>query len=231
MTDFQKNARKITTTLGAIGLAFNAAGCSASRSDGPDGQNRTAPQIDLRLESAVAPAVPARSPAGPGGAEESLRFYNLHTDESTSVIRRRGQSISDAVNTFMRDYRRNEKADMSPKLFDLLQDLQGAIKTRHPGLQVTFQVVSSYRARATNAALRAAGGTQAEDSQHIHGNAMDIRVPGLPLEELRDIATCLKGGGVGYYETDGFVHVDVARVRYWPSHDYLKNLKCPTAKM
>ena len=74
--------------------------------------------------------------------------------------------------------------------------------------------------------LRNAGGTQAEHSQHMLGKAMDIKVPGLSTVELRNIATCLKGGGVGYYAEDEFVHVDIARVRYWPSHAYLAKLKC-----
>jgi len=217
-----KTGLKLTKTLGAIGLAFNAAGCSATRSDGPDSSNSAGPELSLQAKAPLETA--ARNTPLSG---LTLRFFNLHTEESISVTRQRGDKISDTVNMFMRDYRRNEKANMSPKLFDLLQDLQRAIEKRKPGFQVTFQVVSSYRARVTNAALRAAGGTQAEDSQHIHGNAMDIRVPGLSIKELRDIATCLKGGGVGYYETDGFVHVDVARVRYWPSHDYLKTVSCP----
>jgi uncharacterized protein YcbK (DUF882 family) len=94
-------------------------------------------------------------------------------------------------------------------------------------MSVTFQVVSSYRTPATNEALRDAGGTQAEHSQHMLGKAMDIRVSGVSTAELRNLATCLKGGGVGFYAEDKFVHVDVGRVRYWPSHDYLAGLPCP----
>lgn len=199
MMNLQKARKNLTLVAGALGLAFNGAACTAT--------------IPTRL-------------APPQSAGTILKFYNVHTGESITVPHTTGDKIGDAVNIFMRDYRRNEKADMSPRLFDLLERLQSGVQQRFPNLQVTFQVVSSYRAPETNAALQAAGGTQADNSQHIHGNAMDIIVPGVPTAELRDIATCLKGGGVGYYEQDGFVHVDVGRVRYWPSHDYLKNLKC-----
>jgi uncharacterized protein YcbK (DUF882 family) len=74
--------------------------------------------------------------------------------------------------------------------------------------------------------LRGAGGSQAQNSLHLTGQAIDIRVPGLSTRELRDIATCLRKGGVGYYAADDFVHVDTGGVRYWPSRDYLSTLNC-----
>ncbi|MDE1151861.1 MAG: DUF882 domain-containing protein [Micavibrio sp.] len=159
--------------------------------------------------------------------KDTLEFYNVHTGESMTVTRKKGELISDRTNLFMRDYRRNEKANMSPQLFDLLGDLKKSIQKRYPNISVTFKVVSSYRTPQTNSALQRAGGTQADKSQHMLGKAMDIAVDGVPTKDLRDMATCLKRGGVGYYAEDQFVHVDVARVRYWPSHDYLKGLKCP----
>jgi len=158
--------------------------------------------------------------------KDTLEFYNVHTEESLTVVRRKGEPISDRTNIFMRDYRRREKANMSPQLFDLLGDLKTSIQRRYPNMHVVFNVVSSYRTPETNSALQRAGGTQADKSQHMVGKAMDISVNGVSTMELRDMATCLKRGGVGYYAEDQFVHVDVARVRYWPSHDYLKNLKC-----
>jgi uncharacterized protein YcbK (DUF882 family) len=47
------------------------------------------------------------------------------------------------------------------------------------------------------------------------GQAIDIRVPGVTLDHLRDAAKSLKIGGVGFYPDLNFVHVDVGRVRYW----------------
>ena len=49
----------------------------------------------------------------------------------------------------------------------------------------------------------------------MDGKAIDIRVPGIKLEHLRDAARALKIGGVGYYPGSNFVHVDTGRVRYW----------------
>jgi len=40
-------------------------------------------------------------------------------------------------------------------------------------------------------------------------------MPWVPTERLRDIALALRRGGVGYYATSDFVHVDTGRVRSW----------------
>ena len=55
----------------------------------------------------------------------------------------------------------------------------------------------------------------ASHSLHIEGKAIDIRVPGVRLDHLRDAARSLRIGGVGYYPASDFVHVDTGRVRYW----------------
>jgi uncharacterized protein YcbK (DUF882 family) len=49
----------------------------------------------------------------------------------------------------------------------------------------------------------------------MQGMAIDIRVADRSLTNLRDAALSLKSGGVGYYPTSDFVHVDVGGVRRW----------------
>jgi uncharacterized protein YcbK (DUF882 family) len=49
----------------------------------------------------------------------------------------------------------------------------------------------------------------------MQGRAIDVRLPGVPLADLRDAALSLKAGGVGYYPRDQFVHLDTGRVRRW----------------
>jgi uncharacterized protein YcbK (DUF882 family) len=49
----------------------------------------------------------------------------------------------------------------------------------------------------------------------MQGQAIDIRLPGVPLADLRDAAVELKAGGVGYYPGSRFVHLDTGRVRRW----------------
>ena len=55
----------------------------------------------------------------------------------------------------------------------------------------------------------------AKRSLHMQGKAMDIRLHGVALKDLRKAAIALKSGGVGYYPKSNFIHVDTGRVRYW----------------
>ena len=52
-------------------------------------------------------------------------------------------------------------------------------------------------------------------SLHMEGRAIDVRMPGVPLADLRDAALSLKAGGVGFYPQERFVHIDTGRVRRW----------------
>jgi uncharacterized protein YcbK (DUF882 family) len=214
----QKTLKTAAKFSAALCLSFNLAACASTGSTDPQ------PPANDRAGTHDAPVLVLNAASTSG--QDTLRLYNLHTQERATFTRVRGQSVTQEANWFMRDHRRGEPAQMDPALLDLLGALQDAIHARHPGLRVEFHVISGYRAPATNNNLRSAGGGQAENSLHTTGKAIDIRVPGLSTRELRDIATCLNRGGVGYYASDDFVHVDTGRVRYWPSRDYLSTLNC-----
>jgi uncharacterized protein YcbK (DUF882 family) len=110
----------------------------------------------------------------------------------------------------LRDHRTDEVAEMDPRLLDLLFNLQGKL-----GASTPFHVISGYRSPRSNAMLVAKGGGVAKKSLHMQGKAIDIRLPGRELADLRKAALGLKAGGVGYYPKSDFVHVDVGRVRHW----------------
>jgi uncharacterized protein YcbK (DUF882 family) len=117
------------------------------------------------------------------------------------------------INVLLRDFRVNQIKPIDPALLDLLFRLNGELGTDQP-----FHVISGYRTPETNAMLQERGGAHsgvATHSLHIDGKAIDIRVPGIKLEHLRDKAKGLKIGGVGFYPGSNFVHVDTGRVRYW----------------
>jgi uncharacterized protein YcbK (DUF882 family) len=77
------------------------------------------------------------------------------------------------------------------------------------------EVFSAYRSPATNAWLASQSRGVARDSQHMNGNAMDIRFPGVAVARVRQAARALQMGGVGFYPRSGFVHLDTGPVRYW----------------
>jgi uncharacterized protein YcbK (DUF882 family) len=63
--------------------------------------------------------------------------------------------------------------------------------------------------------LRHESGGVAANSLHTVGKAIDIRLPGRRLADLRRAALTLQLGGVGYYPKSDFVHVDSGRIRAW----------------
>ena len=142
----------------------------------------------------------------------SLSFYNTHTHETlrANPDTRAGRN---AINNLLRDHRRNEVFVMDRKLLDLLQDIKATLLARNSNRPIVFHVISGYRSPHTNNALRRNGGGQARNSRHLYGDAIDIRIPGVSVRELRQVAWCLQRGGVGSYASEGFVHIDTHRGR------------------
>lgn len=158
-------------------------------------------------------AIPAPARAATG--ERALAFYQTHTGESLrSVYWAEGAYVPDglaAIDRVLRDHRTGDVMPIDRRLLDLLHGLASALDTAEP-----FHVISGYRSAATNAMLASAShGGVARRSLHLAGQAIDVRVPGRTLAELRRAALALRGGGVGDYPVSNFVHVDVGRVRTW----------------
>ena len=147
----------------------------------------------------------------------SLKLYHLHTGESISVTYKQGSEyVSNGIgelNHFLRDHRTEDVADYDPREFDLLHALLA--KLGRPN--ATIDIVCGYRTPESNNFLRtrSADTGVAEHSQHMLSKAIDIRIPGVSTRKLRDAALSLGMGGVGYYPTSQFVHVDVGPVRQW----------------
>ena len=63
---------------------------------------------------------------------------------------------------------------------------------------------------------RPAGGHTQTSSRHVSGEAVDIRLRGVPNAALRDYCRTFERVGVGYYPNSSFVHLDVReRSTYW----------------
>jgi uncharacterized protein YcbK (DUF882 family) len=146
--------------------------------------------------------------------EKSLSLYNPHTkDHFKDIYWRDGKYVGDAlknINHIMRDFRVQDIKQIDTHLLDLLYDISMKLNPRKP-----FHVISGYRSPETNAKLRKRGKGAAKNSYHIQGKAVDIRLPGYRTSVLRRTAHNLKGGGVGYYPHQRFVHIDVGPIRYW----------------
>ncbi len=149
--------------------------------------------------------------------EYRLSFYHTHTGERLDVVYRRGdQYIPEALDQldhYLRDHRTGDVRHFDPRLFDLLYDLTRSLADSGGEIDV----VCGYRTPWSNEFLRTRSPHTgvAQHSLHMQAEAIDIRLPGIPTSELRDAALRLHRGGVGYYRSSDFVHVDVGRVRHW----------------
>lgn len=86
----------------------------------------------------------------------------------------------------------------TPGLLDALETFRAAV--RHPVI-----VDSAYRCEGHN---RAIGG--APHSQHVRGNAADIRVEGMTPAQLEAAARTVPAiRGIGRSDSHGFLHIDV----------------------
>ena len=93
---------------------------------------------------------------------------------------------------------------------ELLQNLQ--IIRDH--FQKPIIIISGYRSPTRNEAV---GG--AKKSQHMEAKAADIKINGIPTEELFSRIDKLmsqgkiKVGGLGFYPDQGFVHYDIRGIK------------------
>jgi uncharacterized protein YcbK (DUF882 family) len=176
--------------------------------------------IGFGAVAAAAALSPLRAQAAPPAkkaAVRSLSFFNTHTGERLKTTyccdgTYEPEALKQ-INHILRDWRVDKVKPIDPELLDLLHELSGTLETDSP-----YHVISGYRSPATNATLRTKGGAHtgvASKSLHMVGKAIDLRVPGVKLDHLRGAARSLKLGGVGFYPSSNFVHVDTGRVRFW----------------
>jgi len=145
---------------------------------------------------------------------KSLNFYNTHTGKKTDLVYyENGQYIDEAmdeINIIMGDFRANEYITMNRKLIDTLYDIKKLTNSKRP-----INILSAYRTPATNRYLRRNTRGVAKDSYHIKGMAIDINVEDVSLSNLRNAASTLRKGGIGYYPRSNFLHIDIGRYRTW----------------
>lgn len=165
---------------------------------------------------AAAGLLPLPQPARANAlSERALSLVHTHTRERIELVYAVADSYVDtalgALNRFLRDHYSGDIGRIDPRVFDLLHQVRRLVGGDRP-----YEVISGYRCPTTNSTLRnTRGGGVARNSLHMEGRAIDVRLPGVPLADLRDAAVSLKAGGVGYYAGQQFIHIDTGRVRQW----------------
>jgi len=165
--------------------------------------------------AAVFPVFSARAALASAPDARGLALVHTHTHEKIELVyadrERYLPAALGSLNRFLRDHYTGDIGLMDPQIYDQLYRVQQLLGSKRP-----FEVISGYRCPATNANLRQTrSGGVAKRSLHMEGRAIDVRLPGVPLAELHEAALSLRGGGVGFYPRDQFVHLDTGRVRNW----------------
>lgn len=160
------------------------------------------------LFSAPLLAVPTRE------KDRKIALFNTHTGESLqAVYRANGKYVPETlreINRILRDHRNDKVSRIDPDLLDQLYNLRKKFDSGKP-----FHIISGYRSPESNAEMHENSSGVAKRSLHLEGRAIDVRLPGIKLSQLKRAALAMKQGGVGYYPKSDFVHLDTGKVRTW----------------
>ncbi|MCS6879074.1 MAG: DUF882 domain-containing protein [Geminicoccaceae bacterium] len=143
-----------------------------------------------------------------------IALHHRHTGESVrTVYFADGRYLEEglrSIDRLLRDWRTDEIVEIDPQVLDIAYLLQRQLDLSGP-----LEVLSGYRSPETNAMLRRRSRAVARNSLHMYGMAIDLRFPGVPLSTAHRAALALQAGGVGYYPSSDFLHIDSGPVRQW----------------
>ena len=146
--------------------------------------------------------------------KRTLSFYHAHTEKELTLTYAAGKSYNPKalarINSFLRDHQTGQVHRIDPKLLDILWALQ-----QEMGCKGVYKVVSAFRSPQTNRNLRRTTSGVASHSLHMEGRAIDINFSGIGLAQVRQCAMAMKTGGIGFYPSSGFVHLDTGEYRTW----------------
>jgi len=169
-----------------------------------DARNST-PAVVVAASAKVASRAPGeKSPRSPWGKPKQagvVELYRIWSKESVRLrlVDAKGRPRQDArraLREFLRPRDSQRRKTPNARLLSLLAKVSDHFGGR------PIHVVSGYRV---------AKGLTRKTSRHVAGEAIDFRIPGVPLTVLRDYCQQLPEVGVGYYPTTEFVHLDVRK--------------------
>jgi uncharacterized protein YcbK (DUF882 family) len=151
------------------------------------------------------------------GDTRTISFHHTHTGEDLTITYKvNGRYDEDAltkINQELRDWREDKSTKMDPHVIDLLWDVHRELSAKEP-----IWIICGFRSPSTNSMLRRRSSGVAKNSQHMLGKAIDFYIPGVALEDLRAAGLRAQRGGVGFYPSSNFVHLDTGSVRHWGPH-------------
>lgn len=109
----------------------------------------------------------------------------------------------------LRDVVSNKMVYVDPKLLDLIAAVQAWLV--YYGIKSPIIIHSGFRTVEHNKRLKQAS----DNSMHLYGKAIDFRVEGIKVSQLAKLVSYFQAGGIGIYQTGGFVHMDTGGIRVW----------------
>jgi uncharacterized protein YcbK (DUF882 family) len=150
--------------------------------------------------------------AAPLAVPRRLKLKNVNTSETFDGTYRDEEgpipaAIEDLVQ-LLRDHHVNKTGPLDIATLDFLADVMTATG------QSSALILSAYRTPETNARLARTRFGVAERSQHMYGRALDVSFD-RRLADARNAARLMRRGGVGWYPTSHFIHIDTGPMRNW----------------
>jgi uncharacterized protein YcbK (DUF882 family) len=146
--------------------------------------------------------------------DRALSLYAVHTGEHLAITYFAAGAYQPdallAVNHLLRDRYTDATHDIDAGLLDQVHRLRATLESR-----AAVHVVCGYRSAETNARERLLRQGVSSHSLHVDGRAIDLYLADRTLADVRTAALGLRAGGVGYYPTSNFVHLDTGPIRTW----------------
>lgn len=108
----------------------------------------------------------------------------------------------------LRDVQAGATVQFDLVTLDIARGVYGWLRAN--GIDKPLIINSGFRTVHTNAHE---GGVR--NSFHTKAQALDLRIDGVSSESIGRFGQYLAGGGVGFYPSKGFTHLDRGRVRTW----------------
>lgn len=192
--------------LASVTSVSHARPCGRSRSRAPKGGKHKGKMVGWPVPDTE---LLADAPARPSGR---IRIFSINYKEEADVniYNEDGsynlQALAE-INHIFKCRRSGLEHDIDTRLVTILSHVYDHFDGKR------IELLSGYRFQRRTT------------SNHFHGNAADIRIPGVDPLKIRAFVSTLDSGGmgVGWYPKVGFVHVDVRQPPSYRWIDYSKS--------
>jgi uncharacterized protein YcbK (DUF882 family) len=143
-----------------------------------------------------------------GRAHVATTLFSVHSKEALPILTGRLPSAQ-MLSLFFRCRGFGYQHALDPRLLDAI--LAAAAEFQSPRVDV----ISAYRSSKMNDTLAKKGRRVASESRHTAGEAIDFSLATAKARRVAEWLWQRFEGGIGTYDRDDFVHIDVGPKRRW----------------